>query len=125
MSAFEDMLAVLGITEEQINANNAEYSPAEFNMAGRANVGPSEIHGKGLFADISLEQGENILPVVIDGGLTRGGAHINHSDTPSCVLLRYPGGDMDLLAERRIQPGEELTTDYRHARWLSRKELRI
>lgn len=97
-------------------------------------VGPSEIHGDGLFAEVPFHRGQ--ILGTLDGQVVRHAEHpdvfeeewnaisdelllvrglrtkyryINHSRSPTCVIDER---DMSIRAARDIESGEELTLDY-------------
>lgn len=100
----------------------------------RTRVAPSEIHGRGLFAEIAFGGGEVLG--TLDGQVIRHADHpdvldeewnaiseelllvrayptkyryMNHSPSPNC---RIDQRDMSIRALRDVEAGEELTIDY-------------
>ena len=91
---------------------------------GRIRVGPSPIHGLGVFATVPLEADEVVgrlegMPTGEDGTyvlwfsddlgleITNDLRFINHSVDPNCVFTEF-----ELVALRPIEAGEELTHHY-------------
>ena len=78
-------------------------------------IGDSQIHGKGIIVTDTIEKDEVIGVVIhMEPGkitLTEFGSYVNHSYFPNSALLlvknRY-----DLVAVKRILPGEEVVADY-------------
>ena len=87
-------------------------------------VGPSSIHGLGVFAQqafppetvvgrlegvLTDQDGTHVLWLTDELAveLTNDLRYVNHSDTPNCELT-----DMGLVTLRAVDPGEELTHDY-------------
>lgn len=97
-------------------------------------VGPSEIHGDGLFAEIAFRRGQ--LLGTLDGQVVRHADHpdvfdeewnaisgelllvralrtkyryMNHARSPNCAIDER---DMSIRATRDIEAGEEITLDY-------------
>jgi hypothetical protein len=84
-------------------------------------VGPSPIHGQGLFSTVPVRAGEVVCPARIGDMRTPGGRYINHAKNPNAVMQQAGGGDMAVVALRDIAGahggdiGEEITVDYRQA----------
>ncbi len=83
-------------------------------------IGSSAIHGRGVMATASIEEGEVIGAARIEGMRTPLGRYTNHAAKPNAVMVR--GGEFIwLVATRAIagcqggQHGEEITIDYRRA----------
>lgn len=77
-------------------------------------VRESPIHGLGAFATRPLAQGQIAFPAVWNGHRTRPGWFTNHGYDPCLVaVLNGLQGDVDYVARRPIQAGEEMTLDYR------------
>ena len=81
-------------------------------------IGPSNIHGNGIFAKKKIKAGEYINIAVskikkklLQFDITNFGSHINHSYTPNAELRREPPY-YNTYARSEIQPGEEVTVDY-------------
>lgn len=91
----------------------------------RVRIAPSPIEGRGVFVTSPVEAGELIAPARIGGRRTPAGRFTNHSCSPNARMVLGPGGDIDLVATRRISgclgggAGEEVTIDYRQALALS------
>ena len=76
-------------------------------------IGDSNIHGKGAFASQYLKGGQTIgLVHHNDQPASELGKLHNHSEQPNCISIKE-GSKRYLVAGGDIQPGEELTTDYR------------
>ena len=91
-------------------------------------VGPSKIHGKGVFATKQFKSGEfinnGLLPTGKPGPLndktfyaTDFGKFVNHSYTPN-ASLEFEDDAYKVYAMRDIEPGEELTSDYTQTKGL-------
>jgi SET domain-containing protein len=107
----------------------------------RYRVGRSRIHGRGAFATCKIRKGTRVVEYTgeriparlanrhaarsnhvwlfdledgtfIDGDQQSPGACVNHSCEPNC-FTEIDGTQVFIVAERTIQPGEELTYDYR------------
>lgn len=121
MATFEEALAQLGVTEDQINEHIAEQGVVEVALTS-TEVRPSEIHGDGLFAAEYFLQGDWIVPIRIDGTLTHLGAASNHAAPANAVLVRFPSGNLFLQALQNIDPDEEIVHDYRLCLWRTHEE---
>jgi uncharacterized protein len=123
-------------------------SEGEHMLLVKTTIGPSTIHGIGLFADEFIPQGTRIWEFTPGFDLKLSGAFLehapeplqswlhthtycsrqshqyilcsddarffNHSDTPNTESREVAGEDEVItVAKRDIQPGEELTDDYR------------
>lgn len=84
-------------------------------------IRPSAIHGMGVFVPASVEAFHTVGCAVAGGNRTAIGRYLNHSATPSAILVRKPDGDVDIVAIARIrglqggQLGDEVTIDYEQA----------
>lgn len=78
----------------------------------------SAIHGQGLFATHLISAGELIAPARIARKRTHAGRLTNHSIRPNAKFTRKAeaaDSDMDMVATRLIDAGEEVLVDYRQA----------
>lgn len=85
-------------------------------------IGPSKIHGQGVLAKRALAPGTlvgvgigyrlGVFPTITSDF----GAWINHSFKPSCKLLLMNGNHW-VVANSAIEPGDEITVDYRSTPW--------
>ena len=110
---YADAILVLGMTHDQAwgaSINEADQIP--FQGDPGASVGPSSLHGQGLFAARRFSKGEVMFPCRIDGKRTPGGRYCNHSSDPNSEMVMCANGDVGLIAVRTIEPGEEITNDY-------------
>ena len=103
-------------------------------------VKDSQIHGKGIFSSILIPKGE--LVMVIEGEVISGDEcerreeednnvyifwngdtyidtvntdkikYINHDCAPNCEVIDRNEESLNLVADRDIKPGEEITIDY-------------
>ena len=92
-------------------------------------IGPSPIHGLGVFARQHY-QARNVIFEALsadpppegywrhedapDHCITHLGDHVNHQNNPNAHLVEV-GGGWYLVASRFIGEGEEITADYREA----------
>jgi hypothetical protein len=84
-------------------------------------IGPSRIHGKGVFASGDIAAHELIAPARIGGKRTPAGRFTNHSRRPNATMFKDDNGDIYLFSAEVISGckggmvGGEITVDYRHA----------
>jgi SET domain len=82
-------------------------------MKKNVRIGESKIHGQGLIANSNLPMGANIGVSYINGLPTSNiGKFYNHSDQPNAIS-RMTGNKRSIELTRDIQPGEEITLNYR------------
>tara|TARA_R110002051_G_C8655355_1_gene488219 strand:+ start:789 stop:1121 length:333 start_codon:yes stop_codon:yes gene_type:complete len=92
------------------------YSP----LPEYLSIGPSNIHGAGIFATEDIPKGIVIgITHVYDQNFqhdyirTPLGGFINHKETPNCELIEDESDDYkNLKTLRKIEQGEELTLKY-------------
>ncbi|MFM0501874.1 SET domain-containing protein-lysine N-methyltransferase [Paraburkholderia caffeinilytica] len=75
----------------------------------------SPVHGAGLFATRSHEQGEIVAPVRLSNMRTPAGRYMNHSAKPNVAFRDVGNGDLVAEALVAIKAGEEVSVDYRQA----------
>lgn len=106
-----------GLDAEQVKAvanDMSDHAPMPAYHAGTA-VGPSAIHGTGVFATRSFAPGAVIGPARLGSRRTVLGRRVNHAKRPNCRFRSDAGGGLTLAASRDIAPGDELTLDYLQA----------
>lgn len=79
----------------------------------KVRVGPSMIHGNGVFSVQSIAAGECIGAAGVDGMRTPIGRNTNHSGAPNARGEPSADGGVNLFALAPIVAGEEVTIDYR------------
>jgi len=77
----------------------------------------SPIHGKGVFSKVEFMAGKTIdlARVATTNKRTISGRYVNHSANPNSVV-KSTGSVVYFVANVNIQPGDEITVDYRQAR---------
>ena len=76
--------------------------------------GPSDIHGEGMFAAKGFKKGDLIgLAHENDQPVTELGKMHNHSEDNPTMVSNKIGNQRYVFAAKDLQPGEELTTNYR------------
>ncbi len=121
------MLNECGITHQvaRIQSENINDQVAMPRSGSRVRIQPSPIEGMGVFLSSPIAAGEVIAPARLAGLRTPAGRYTNHSMTPNSIMVLRSGGDIDLVATRKIEGcrggwlGEEVTIDYRQALALS------
>lgn len=116
-------IAEFGLKEEkvrEISENTNDIIDLPFGSY-KIKLGKSKIEGTGVFATADIEPDEIIAPARINFKRTILGRYANHSAFPNAKMHFTKGGDMDLVATRKIsgclggQDGEEITINYREA----------
>ena len=115
-----DYLAFLdeyGFTEEWVhrhvqNLDDQVPMPSDIDAAY---LGPSTLHGMGMFASRHIPVGALIAPARIGIKRTPVGRYTNHAMQPNCIFVAFSQACIYLIAARNIVEDEELTVDYRQA----------
>lgn len=120
---FKQMLKDLGVTEELVK----EQSEKEDDMTGlplgsyKFQVGPSNIHGKGVFATSDILEGELVGVARLGDKRTVLGRYTNHAKNPNAKMVLHTNGDMYLIMTKSVSGcrggdlGDEITIDYRQS----------
>lgn len=108
------MVESMGMSEDDIQkqvTNEADIMamPDEYDLAF---VGESMIQGKGYIADQLICGGDLIAPARIGDFRTDAGRYTNHALNPNAAMV-VCGSGVDLMALKNIEPGEEITVNYR------------
>lgn len=112
VSDFTKFLEESGLSEESMEEAVASLpSPLSPDSHDHYYVGPSPIHGQGVFARRDVDGFIGILWT--DSDWYEAARYINHSNHPNCYPLRLE--DATLLIGKAIE-NEELTVDYRDFR---------
>ena len=94
-------------------------------------VGESNIHGKGVFAEHNLIKGQRVGTALITEDFISGvndiertdlGKFINHQDNKNVTQVKE-GNQYVMYADKDIAAGEELTMDYRDTPWFIDKNV--
>lgn len=121
---FELVVRAAGFTPDVVRAqseNPHDQIPMPSGFAPKFTVRNSSIEGKGVFLSAPATEGEVIAPARIGGLRTPAGRYANHSKTPNAKFVKDEGGDIWLVATRRVSgcaggsQGEEVTVDYRQS----------
>lgn len=75
----------------------------------------SDIRGIGMFAAKDVAFADVLAPARIGGKRTPAGIYTNHSSNSNVQYELHTDGDLDLIARRNIDEGEEVRLDYRQA----------
>ncbi|WP_150051126.1 SET domain-containing protein [Methylomonas rhizoryzae] len=114
---FERFLAEYDFTAAAVRAiteNTADQIPMPEGF-DKVRLQPSSINGMGMFATCEVDTNEVVAPGRVGVMRTPVGRYTNHSPTPNAYFFQASGGDVVLVAKRRVTAGEELTIDYRQA----------
>lgn len=116
MCSMPRRVLISAIIIEDYGMNNPKY------LNIRYYIDQSSIHGKGVFAkmyfhqdqpiDIGIDYHFGIIPFVTSNF----GTMINHSWNANSYLY-FDNGKYYVLAKHDIQPGDEITIDYRDTPW--------
>ena len=112
---YQLMVESMDMTEEQIQ----EQVQNEDDMIGMPegyeylDVMPSPIHRGGLYSSAKHEAGEVICPARIGDKRTTAGRYTNHAFDPNSAMVVTNEG-VDLVAIKDIDPGQEITVNYRN-----------
>lgn len=93
------------------NPNDQTGMPKGF--VPKFEIGPSRIEGRGVICTHPIKRGEVIGPSRISDKRTPLGRFANHSRRPNARMALVQDGEVDLIANRPIVVGEEITVDYR------------
>jgi len=118
---FQRTLLQLGYTQKEVDAEVFQDDLVDMpDGTYKFQQSRSPIHGQGVFATGSMENGEVVGAARIGGNRTILGRFVNHSSSPNCKML-IAGDCINLVTTRDIhgnlggQLGEELTVDYAQA----------
>ena len=115
---YHRMLAEVGISHETAWAQSInEEDRQDVDLPG-VTLGPSQIHGTGVFAARDFAPGVLVGPARVDGLRSQLGRYTNHSLNPNARMMRDKD-DILLVALAPIRDGDEITTDYRDSLALS------
>lgn len=118
---FSAFLREYGFTEAQMLAmsqRDHDLAPMPEGF-GAVRLGPSELHGMGMFAARDVLAGEWLAPARLRLKRTPAGRYTNHAKHPNCVMLPFDPsvpagvGDLWLVAAENVKAGDELTVNYR------------
>lgn len=112
---FHAMLAEYGVSAEMVareTAYEADRIDVDLSVLG-AELKLSKIDGFGVFATKTFDSGELVGVANFEGLRTQFGRYVNHSANPN-VFPVVDGQNIVFVANTRIEPGREITTDYRH-----------
>lgn len=111
---YDDAIGCHGFTHEQVltmSENDSDQVPFPNYVTG-VRVSKSPIHGSGMFSTRRFERGEIIAPARIERNRTPAGRYCNHSGDPNAEMVIRQTGQVDLVALKTIDSGEEILNDY-------------
>lgn len=109
---FNDVLLSTATSAEkmkEISDRSDDFDCAEISGV---KIKESSIHGLGLFADKKFIAGDFIAVARRENKRTIAGKYSNHSADPNAYMVMNHRGDVELFADKDIDVGEEITTDY-------------
>lgn len=109
----DDVVNALGITHAEMTSisENPDDQIDFPSPPDCIEVRESPIHGKGMFATRAIQRGV-ICPARMSGKRTPAGRFCNHSGDPNAIMVMRETGDVDLVALKDIEPGQEILNDY-------------
>lgn len=113
--SYRDLIDDIGLSADQVAdqvRNPDDQVPMPDAFSGRVMIAPSSIHGHGVIAQQGFNIGEHIGPGRIAGKRTPIGRYTNHSAYPNAAMELLGNGDVALVATRKINQGDEITTHY-------------
>lgn len=121
MSDFFDMLQEHNIDVDDLNnyINSKEFELKAGPVVDDKNknyvVKESSIEGLGVFATRQIMKGERIGYGIINNTRTFAGRYVNHSSYHNAKFYYFKdNNNMILIADKVINKGEEIVTNYRH-----------
>jgi hypothetical protein len=111
---FQDAIHFLGFSPEEVKALS-EHPDDQISFPTDTDgirIGESVIHGLGVFATKRFEKDSFIARARIQGKRTPMGRFCNHSGNPNGEMIMRESGDVDLIAMKDIEPGNEILNDY-------------
>ena len=114
--SYRELIEAVGMTEEQVQAQVHDYSDhadlvEPFDVF--VTLAPSMIDGTGLYATRNFDLGDIVGPArTSEGGRTIMGRYSNHSANPNAIMEMGDDGSVWMVATRKINAGDEVTTHY-------------
>ena len=111
---YHTLLAEYGMSEAQValeSAYEGDRLDVDLSVLG-VELRTSDIDGLGVFATKLFSAGDVVGVANFEGKRTQFGRYVNHAAKPN-VFLSSAGEDLVFVARTRIEPGQEITTDYR------------
>lgn len=120
------LLEELGMNEDQVQEDISLGGPCVPLPPGTYKFykDNSKIHGKGIFSASEIKCKEIVGPATFGGHKTSLGRFVNHSINPNCVMIPE-GTDTFLVSLADIPVDTELTIDYRLARIVALKRIKL
>jgi len=119
-SDYKNMLEEFGMDEDFVRGVS-ENMLDQIDMPEGAKpyrIMPSAISGKGYFLMEGMQEGTFIAPSKIGDKRTPAGRWVNHSTEPNAIAEYDVYGDIFLVSISQIDPGCEVTVDYRQVNQL-------
>ena len=111
---FHTMLAEYGMSKEQValeSAYEGDRIDVDLSLLG-VELRTSDIDGLGMFATKTFLTRDVVGVANFEGKRTQFGRYVNHSAKPN-VFVVADGENLVFAARARIEPGQEIVTDYR------------
>lgn len=114
---YRRFLTEYGFTEDQARATSewlGDHVPLPLSVH-KLCIARSARQGRGIFSTATRRPKELVAPARLAGMRTQVGRLTNHSCRPNGQFETDHRGDIFLVARSSVEPGEELTVDYRQA----------
>lgn len=110
---YQRVLVETGVSHERLVQMSENLLDQVFIPIDSIIIKDSKYSGKGVFANKSIKFGEIIGPARVNGKRTSLGRYVNHSPQPNAEYILRANGDLDTVAIKDIDNGEELLYNYR------------
>jgi len=115
--SYSELVKELGMSNEAVDAqvkNTEDQLDENSEHNEKLVLMESKIHGIGLFSKLHYKKDDFVSMARVDGKRSYAGRYSNHSETPNCYMKIDDCGNVAMHANKNIDSGEELTTNYRH-----------
>jgi len=111
-NSYESFLLHIKTTESSLSklVENTD-DQIGFDKTYPLSIKKSDIHGVGLFTDVSIIKNSIICPARVNSYRTPAGRYINHSSRPN-TYMEISGNKINVISLIDIQKDDELTTNY-------------
>jgi hypothetical protein len=112
---FKKFLIEFNFDENKVYEISRNESDLMFTNNDNIEVKESKIQGKGVFSLSKFLENEFIAHARTNDKRDAAGRYTNHSKNPNAKMIRLKNNDLDLVAIKTINQGDEITIDYREA----------
>jgi len=121
---YEGFLTLVGIDQNQMDAIVNTDNVVPFDNDYALAIGPSSIHGVGMFSTENIPAGRYVCPIMVGDKRTPAGRYINHSEAPNVMAL-FEKNAFSLYAVRELIAGTEMLCDYENNMKLQAGKLEV